>query len=628
MKKQLYLLLTLLSTISVTAQTYSWQWAKYGGGNTGSTSSGFNYTQDESIRDIAVDNQNNYYYLATMNPTSPTLHGTAVNNYDRQDLFLFSTDCQGNVRWTRNIGGTTAVQQSWNIEVDNNGGLYIMGTFQNRAYASNPTYVPLHFDSANHIPVIQISQTDTTTPDPGLKTAYLLKYSTANGNLEWQKPLQGNVTSALRSSDCGIFYMDSSKNIHAIVGFAAGTHLNGTITVPASFTSSYQYYLIKFNYNNGNMTPDPNPLLLPITGFIVQGYSEGKVSLLYDGTAGVNQYYLAGKRMQYGNFTYSDFSYGGTPFTEDGYLLAFNGTTGAEVWRKEFVSTANPNNIPDDNCVFDIIKDADSNIYIAGFYNVFASNIAVSFGNYTFPYITENYNPYVMKLNPAGQVQWATIPTGLSANSGGGYRFEKGRLALNNNEIAFVKGSRGDTWGSFPMVRPVNHNADPLLVRLNKDTGTVLGTHDILSSAGSKDEFTAVAVDNDGNYILGGFMHGILFEDPNDGIPSMNGLTGSGKSQFFLSKLAKSACSVMSITETELDSHISFYPNPTQDEVQVSTKITPKSWEIYGMTGQIVSKGAFTRGSNRINMSHLATGTYMVKVETEKGTLTGKVIKK
>lgn len=84
----------------------------------------------------------------------------------------------------------------------------------------------------------------------------------------------------------------------------------------------------------------------------------------------------------------------------------------------------------------------------------------------------------------------------------------------------------------------------------------------------------------------------------------------------------------MATTETDLDNHISFYPNCTQDEVQVSTKDTPKSWEIYGMTGQIVSKGAFSRGSNRINMSQLATGTYMVKVETEKGVLTGKVIKK
>ncbi|MDF0718703.1 T9SS type A sorting domain-containing protein [Kaistella sp. PBT33-4] len=635
MKNKLYLLLLTTLTTLASAQTYSWQWAKYGGGNTGSTSSGFNYTQDESIRDIAVDNQNNYYYLATMNPTNPTLNGTAVDNYDRQDLFLFSTDCQGNVRWTRNIGGTTAVQQSWNIEVDNNGGLYIMGTFQNRAYASNPTYAPLHFDSANHIPVIQISQTDTTTPDPGLKTAYLLKYSTANGNLEWQKPLQGNVTSALRSSDCGIFYMDSSKNIHAIVGFAAGTHLNGAITVPASFTGSYQYYLIKFSYNNGNMTPDPNPLLLPITGFIVQGYSEGKVSLLYDGTAGVNQYYLAGKRMQYGNFTYSDFSYGGTPFTEDGYLLAFNGTTGAEVWRKEFTMSTNPANVPDDNSVLDVVKDPNtSDIYIAGNYYIYNQNgsvvfnNSVSFGNYTFPYVFQGYNPYVMKLNPAGTVLWATIPSAISANSIEGYKFMKGRLTLNNNEVAFVKGSRGDTWGSFAMQRPVNDQADPLLVRLNTGTGAVIGTHEVLSSFGSQDEFTAVAVDNDGNYVLGGFMHGILFEDPNDGLPSMNGLTGSGKSQFFVSKLAKSACSAMATAETPVQqTDVAFYPNPVQDVLNIKTKEKLLSYEVITADGRLITQGKFAR-TYTVDMTGMTTGVYYVKVLGEGFATTGKVIKK
>src|SRR5690606_18329216 len=129
--KKLYLLITLISAISVTAQTYSWQWAKYGGGNTGSTSSGFNYTEDESIRDIAVDNQNNYYYLATMNPTNPTLNGTPVTSYHQQDLFLFSTDCQGNIRWTRTIGGRLSLESAWNIELDNNGGLYILGNFIN-----------------------------------------------------------------------------------------------------------------------------------------------------------------------------------------------------------------------------------------------------------------------------------------------------------------------------------------------------------------------------------------------------------------------------------------------------------------------------------------------------------------
>src|SRR5690606_8958338 len=267
MKKQLYLLLTLLATVTASAQTYQWQWAKYGGGNTGSTSSGFNYTQDESIRDIAVDNQNNYYYLATMNPTNPSPNGTPVTNYGRQDLFLFSTDCQGNIRWTQSIGGTNSGQNAWNIELDDNGGLYIIGTFTITAYSSAPANIPLHFDTTNTIPVITIPNTDYTSTHAGFKTSYLLKYNTNNGNLVWQKPLQGDVNQNLRISDTAIMYMDSSNNIHAVVGFLAGTHLGGMVNVPSTYTSVPQYYLIRFNYDNGLMTPSA-PLLLPLDGNI------------------------------------------------------------------------------------------------------------------------------------------------------------------------------------------------------------------------------------------------------------------------------------------------------------------------------------------------------------------------
>ncbi len=296
---------------------------QYGGGSNGSFAAGFSYTNDESIRDIEVDSDNNYYYLATINPGSPTLNGAPVPNYDKQDLFLFSTDCQGNLRWTKTIGGRLSLEYGWNIELDNNGGLYLMTSLTTTNQSTDPSPIPIHLDDQVTLPLLTTPSSSPTVVDPALKTAYLLKYKTNNGALEWHKELQGDVTWPLRNADSAIFTMDSSKNIHAILGFKAGSHLNGTITVPASFTDSYQYYLVKFAYDNGNMTPELNPLVLPITGSITQGLGEGKVNLVFDEV--LDMYYLAGKRMEYGNFSYSNFSYSGTPFTEDGYLLAFQG---------------------------------------------------------------------------------------------------------------------------------------------------------------------------------------------------------------------------------------------------------------------------------------------------------------
>ncbi len=83
------------------------------------------------------------------------------------------------------------------------------------------------------------------------------------------------------------------------------------------------------------------------------------------------------------------------------------------------------------------------------------------------------------------------------------------------------------------MTRPNGDLADPLLVRFNKNTGTVIGAAEIYSSYNSQDEFTAIAVDHDGNYILGGVFHAQLFTDPNDGVNTMPVNVIGDKSQSF-----------------------------------------------------------------------------------------------
>ncbi len=634
MNLKIYIISALFACLILPAQNYTWQWGQYGGGSEGSFGAGFSYTNDESIRDIEVDSDNNYYYLATVNPGSPTLNGTPVTSYHSQDLILFSTDCQGNLRWTRTIGGWNRNEFAWNIELDNAGGIYILGNFSNFTGVQSPNIPPIHFSDTVVLPNLVVPNSDTTTPDPGLKTAYLLKYKTSNGTLEWHKELQGDVTWPLRNADSAVFTMDSAKNIHAILGFKAGSHLNGTITVPASFTDSYQYYLVKFAYDNGNMTPELNPLVLPITGSITQGLGEGKVNLVFDEV--LDMYYLAGKRMSGGSATYVDFSYAGTAFTENAYLLAFNGSTGSEVWRREIDNT---HAIPGDR-IDDIVMDASGSIYITGFYTTIkVNNISqpVTFNkpagqinpNYNLPN-TGNTNPFVIKLNSDGDILWHTIASGYSTPvTETGYQFSKGRLVLNGNEVAFAKGSVGDTWGSFPMVRPANDNGDPLLVRLHKDTGAVLGAHDILSGYGTMDELTAVAVDQDGNYVVGGFKHSSLFLDPNDGVPDLHGNTLSGKSQFFFAKLAtSSSCTQMNTTETPLkQTDVVFYPNPVNDVLHIKTKEKLTSYEVITADGRLIKQGKFT-GNYTIDMSSVATGVYYVKVQGENFATAEKVVKK
>jgi hypothetical protein len=607
------------------SQTYQWQFAKQAGGQTGSVGSGFNYLTDESIRDIAVDSNNNTYYLATIWAQGQNLDGTAVPSRHQRDLILFSTDCQGNIRWSTTIGGKGSDENAWNIELDNNGGLYILATIYSNSQNGDPQLVPVYLDNTTTLP--PYTYTDLVTPDPGFKSSFLLKYNTSNGNLTWSKPLQGDVSLTTRVCDSQMMYMDSAKNIHAILGFRAGSHLSTSsplITVPSSYTSSSQYFLVKFNYDGGNMTP-ASAVLLPITGDLSAGVVNGHVNMLFDET--LNRYYLAGKRRSGTAGSLVDFYFNNVPITKEAYLVAFNinGNTVSEAWRKELEA----GNLNPDEEIHSIIKDVNSSdIYISGRY--FSVNAAATFGGYTFPATTFNgHIPFVMKLNSAGTVQWSKIADGAPGTVGNTtYGFMKGQIVQNVNEIGFAHGSWGSSWGNYSLTRPSGDRADPILVRLNKDSGAVIGLSDVLSNYNTIDEFTAIAVDNDGNYVLGGFFQQQLFTDANDNVPTMAINVTAGKSQNFFTKYAKSACSGLSVEETAVEAGIQFYPNPVQDFLTVKSKTKLESYEMYSSTGQNIKRGTLQNTNAQINMSGLTAGVYYVKVKTERAVVTEKVIKR
>src|SRR5690606_36041414 len=151
--------------------------------------------------------------------------------------------------------------------------------------------------------------------------------------------------------------------------------------------------------------------------------------------------------------------------------------------------------------------------------------------------------------------------------------------------------------------------------------------HPILSGYGTADELTSVAVDNDGNYVVGGYFHSEIFTDPNDNIPTIS-YNANGKSQFYVAKLAKSACSAMATAETPVQqTDVTFYPNPVQDILQIKTKEKLLSYEIITADGRLITQGKFARNYS-IDMTGITTGVYYVKVQGEGFATTGKVIKK
>src|SRR5690606_41257924 len=103
-------------------------------------------------------------------------------------------------------------------------------------------------------------------------------------------------------------------------------------------------------------------------------------------------------------------------------------------------------------------------------------------GTYTLGYMS-----YVMRLNREGTIQWIRTPDGYTAYvastcHSGSYN----SLTINGNEIAATPNSAAHIWGDFSIVRPVpnNHQQDPVLLRLDKETGEVIGLHDVMGANG------------------------------------------------------------------------------------------------------------------------------------------------
>src|SRR5690606_21834986 len=240
---------------------------------------------------------------------------------------------------------------------------------------------------------------------------------------------------------------------------------------------------------------------------------------------------------------------------------------------------------------------------------------------YTFTPTPHTNLPTVIKFNSSGMVQWVKTPTAFAPNFTTNVinTHSKG-LAINGNEIAFGSSESYFIWDSFSKNNPQFYQPDPTLLRFDKQTGITLGMHDIKGDAGVPSYMRAVAVDNNGNYVVGGGFSGQLFTNAGGNVST---ITCSGYHNFFVAKLTNPLS-----TDKFNKLNVNVYPNPTTDIVNIETQETLESYTVYNIAGQQVQKGLFN-SNNQINLHGAAAGTYFIKVTTTQGsTATVKVVKK
>src|SRR5690606_23046063 len=419
--------------------------------------------------------------------------------------------------------------------LDHEVAIYVSVLYVASEIAGNNNQPPACFGEGNCLPYLT---GDMQEEQEGYKNIFLLKYDTEYGNLQWRKDYQGNVSYYNGGGFITDLQIDSSNVLHTIIGLQDGVHLDGALTVELDEDESVKLYLVKFNSTTGDLIG--TPLLLPLELAPLASVMDN-TSFRYNEI--LNRYYLAGWRYGSGG---SLVSFNGITFGEASplnsnnsyaYFLSFNPDNLQDWWYREFTGSGNPQ-------ITGIEIDDNSDIYIGGKYFLGGSSgNTVAFGDYTF---TENdysgNRPYILKMNSDGEVQWSSIPTGYINPVNETSHYFAYDVGINGNEVALATHGSSTIWGNFSMNRPSGHQHDPYLVRFNKQTGEVIGLHDIYGSGGYHG-LTAVTTDQDGNYVVGGAMRYSLFTDNPNGIPTLYN-TGSGGSytDFFMARLAATEC--------------------------------------------------------------------------------------
>jgi len=596
--RTIILLAILLNTITCFAQNYQWDWAERGGTSNDVIAATPSRDHDhEHILDIAVDSNNNYYYLALSMHGNESIGAQPYTSYGTnrmQDLLLFSTDCAGNFRWSKTFGGGMDVYGG-GLETDALGGVYVSGIVLPRSNSFQPA---MQFDTDFSYDPNSISSTD----GPHNKTLFIVKYNT-QGIYQWlQLPQFDNLNAATNSFSFNwglVVEDDGTITVPTLLG--PGTHFNGNIVIP----SPYKGVVIQMN-KDGNYL---NHFVYDIGGEITY---DRNVTYHYD-PLNDQHYFGLHKRIGGGN----DVSFNNVQQTGFALIVALD-ATGAELWRyNDSDATGN---------IKDITTDDQSNVYLSGAINNGVNVGVANFAGHVFDQETSPTNAggaissYVIKLNDTGVYQWGTNAVYTTGGISTGYA-----VVVNGNEVAMGTSMvNSNTWDSATFTRSFGSAQDPVVVRMDRNTGTVITIEDIEGPLGFNDEVTALGVDNFGNYVVGGYVTSSLFvNDPN--VPTIT--NSGGDSDFWFARLAKTDCNgVLLSNETIEKSKASIFPNPAQSLVQIKSDQEFNSFAIYNLTGQKVLYGLFIENLH-IDISKLTTGMYFLHLKNEDGSQMIKLMK-
>lgn len=433
------------------AAAQSWQWGKRGG----SPSNGNAVMPYETVKSIATDSHGNVYILAVFESSaSPNIAGTALSGHGNRDILMAKFGCGGSLLWHKTIGGVYT-DNPVAINTDPAGHVYVTGM----AYAQSPSTVS--FDS------------DTTVNN--YKAFFIAQYDTT-GHLNWLRQPQPDTANSLNADFYKPYDMsvDSLGNAYVFaymgLGLVAGSSSAVTTAGPHILKYNPQGALIQLTRLQMNWTVSTSSASTILPSIRMERTPNGK-------------YIVAGLV----NLSTPAMNINGQTVTHPMFAVAFN-DQGQVVWQKSKGQYSGFLGKP--------AVDASSNIYLTG-----ACVDGDSIDNFKFTNTLSSAGamPMVVKISDAGTVSW--VKTASSDNAASIYG-----VTLKNTEAVLIGDYAGSViWdATHQFYNAPNVLYDIALVRLDAQTGNVLGLDSLKGNSGHNDDPFSVAADKNGNVYVGG----------------------------------------------------------------------------------------------------------------------------
>lgn len=564
----------MLNSQLIIAQTPDWQWVKRGGGTVNLQGSETTSTGVERVLDLAIDSNNNYYFVTEVGASQTDYDGSLIQTYStsgqRRDIFMISTDCQGDLRWSKTIGGGLD-DWSTSINIDDFNNVYISGT------TINTQSMPVHFATDS----IKATPLENGSLELARKGIFTIKYDD-QGNYQWLREPEGPVDYFGAPMQKAV--IEPNGRTHLLVLLGPGTHLNGQLTVA---DGDLQNAIVIYD-TNGNIE---NYILIDMQ----PGLDRYDYQFAYDPS--LQQYYIADmQRIGSDDISINGFGNG----VDNGIYLAALDSQGQVLWYHDSESTS--------WALGDIAIDDNGDIYFSGMYLTRPGNDYDTFAGFTFVTNLPNTHrgPFLVKLNSNGNLIW-----GSNATQDG--RYPGRSIAIKDNDVYLGLGNLTNEWDGIPFGNETLNtglfSSDGSVLRFNKTTGSLEEVIDLPGTG--YDMIMAMDIDSNGNIVVGGHFGGTLLPGHPQSVTKVGGDT-----DFFIAQYGTGNCT-LNTEDFSKQLDIKLYPQPARGMVYLQSEHDLKTYELFNIQGKKIQAGEIQDDS--VDISNLSSGLYFLKVKDNAG---------